>query len=492
MVLVIKSSGNTTADAHLIATQMINIETNQLVYDPTGSFLNVQTKRDPFNVYVHQSVEFEFQVTFGVVVIYTESGDDISSIIGNVITRLGVPESFKETIDPITDHYTLVTAPIRGFSTIIGAKSSQTSCFRKLITDPYYIKRVMSSGGADFVWLIVQKTSRNFRGAHLRVAEVDPSYLSESYLNRSVCTILYDGMNMFDILTMSKQLNYPSLYQYNMFKNTRIVQDPIHVSWTLGMHAEIYYQFTKTPLTSESLRPYPIFGTPASFEEVKLKRLDPTRPCWQQLTDPFDYEAQELAENELLEEGKPRYPNDVCFITRIPLWGTFLVGTIKTGDQECDIAISPSFLFCKDTTRRNEGDMDALIASQSKGMSTLVTLRTCIHPRTFVEVLDMMDIAPVKKNIMRCMELYGAYATPDNLGIAVDGVPRYASRIARQYYVCDKLTNQIFVGVTGMTDAHIAMYQNTRTTLFRVINVEICTSPDPILFQDHSYDPQTR
>ena len=85
---------------------------------------------------------------------------------------------------------------------------------------------------------------------------------------------------------------------------------------------------------------------------------------------------------------------------------------------------------------------------------------------------------------MRCMEEYGAYSNENDTGNS-PAYRTYGRGNARQYYVMDKNTKQVYIGLNGVNDGHVSMYKNTDTILFRVIVVETkAHSPDPLLFPD--------
>jgi hypothetical protein len=279
---------------------------------------------------------------------------------------------------------------------------------------------------------------------------------------------------------MTKQLNYPALDQYNMFRANQIVRDPIYISWLGGLHFELYYQFTKSPPRIYDKAWPDMFSEDALPEPLRLKRLNPDRPYLEQLAEPFDYDKQE-EEELMVEEGKAPFPNDVCFITKIPIYQDFYVGTIANATHEFDIALSPAAVHTNYAGK--SGDISVISHIASNPALTLVRFRRSVHPRSFLEVLDMLDIDPVKKNIMRCMELYGSYSDLKDMANRSNMPTRYPLT-ARQYYVVDKTTRQIYLGLSGISDGHVVMYQNTPTILFRVINVIEADEPDPILFQD--------
>lgn len=500
MVLIIKAGENISKDLDLIATQMVNMDTNQTIYDEKGkakAFDTEDAKRTPFNVYKHNSVEFEFQLAFGVVVMYINSNHDTnySELIASAIDALGVPKSFKHVNSKYTNVHTLVKEPIINRDTAFGIrKCDNRKCFRKIITDTYSVRKEMSSSNLNFLWLVLVKSRDNFRGSYLKIEEVDRDSMSEAYLNKSICTIIYDGIGMFDVPTMTKQIDYPSLTQYAMFKQKQIIHEPLYISWVGGLSYELYYQFTKksptlslldnnTSVRNSITQNHNIYSSVRKLiaGEQKLKRLNPDKPFEAQLLEPFDYEKQEEDENVLVDEGKPKYLNDVCFITKIPLWGPFYICTIKNATHEFNIAVAPTTVHTTYVVESRASTIETYINSLGTDIK-LLKIYTGEHPRSFLDVLDMLDINPVKKNIMRCIHLYGAYSDSNDLGNSLASRPGTASR---NYFVVDRDTDQIYLGLSGINDGHVAIYQGTRTVLFRVINVDsINITPDPIAFPD--------
>lgn len=502
MVLIIKSKNNQVGDYRRIAAQMINMETNQKVYDDDAKELypdTMETKRPKFNSYSRNSVEFDFTLTTGVVVLYLKtdsaySRNDHAALLAEEIQKLVLPVNFTETVSNKSDYYTMAKSNITTRTTALHTGYNNKKCYRKIITDPYYLKKALTSNTSHFVWLVVIKNEGNFRGSHLSIQEIDPSVPSEIYLNKSIGTIVYDDLDMINILGIKKQVNYPSLEQYRMFSQKQILVEPIYVSWTGGLRYEIYHQFTGRqavfnniamstdgePMLGIGNEVYKPIMPELELKEVELKRLNPEKSWKEQLLEPFDYKKQEEDEINLVEEGKPKFPNDICFISKIPLWDKFYVIRVKNETCEFDIAVAPSVVHSKISVKKFYLDFKDQLSWKNEEVSML-SLRICSHPRTFLQVLDMLPnkIHPIKKNIMRCMELYGSYSKANDSG---NKTPN--ARYARNYYVMDKNTKQLYVGVQGCNDTHVALYQNTDTILFRVIVVETLRSPDPLLFPD--------
>jgi len=493
MVLLIKATNNMYSDMKKVAAQMVNMESNQKVYDEhgTATFADEKTtKRPKFNTYEHNSVEFDFNLSFGIILIYSKSDGGHAQAISDEIKKLGVPANVSEFVHKKSDYYTMVKSEVLSKDTASQNVNNSRKCFRKIITDPYYLKRAWSGNNTRFVWLIVNKIAGNFRGSHLKIEEIEPSTQTEVYLNRSICTIVYDGLNIFNMPNMTKQIDYPTLNQYNIFKNKQILEDPIYMSWTGGLRYEIYYQFTKKSPSflhintsnpqNEIFNP---LSTESKFDDVALKRLNPDKDWKKQLQEPFDYKKQEDDEVKLVDEGKPKFPNDVCFISKIPLWYKFYMVRIKNATDEFDIAVTPSVMHQSYEFGKVFHDLRQVINLIEN--VTFTSVRVCEHPRTFLEILDLIDIHPIKKNIMRCIETHGCFAKANDVGNRDQSYSRYA----HQYYTKDKSTNQIYVGVVGCNDSHVVAYQNTETILFRVIVVE--TQPrgtqDLLLFSDQRF-----
>lgn len=490
MVLLIKSRGSQVDNYRKIAAQMINMETNQKVYDNDAKELYPNTSdtvRPKFNVYNHNSIEFEFSLTTGIIVLYLKDDSnydrtDHAALLIEEIQKLSLPVNFSETVSSESKYYTMAKTKLFNRNTSPNANFSNGKVYRKIITDPYYFKKSISSNEANFVWVLIVKTEGNFRGSYLSIQELDSGVPSEIYLNKSICTIIYDDTNMFDIRGIKQQINYPSIEQYRMFSQNQLVEEPIYVSWKCGLQYEIYYQFTgKKPILNNlsvceegflaeesSLNRYKLITTELPFKDANLKRLNLDKPWKEQLLEPFNYKKQEEDEINLNEEGKPIFPNDICFISKIPLWDKFYVIRIKNETDEFNIALSPSVVHGKIRYDGGYLGFGSQILMKTENIS-IMSVSICSHPRTFLQVLDMFPnkINPIKKNIMRCMEIYGAYSKASDVGNKTN-----TSKFARNYYVMDKVTEQMYVGVQGCNDTHIILYQNTSTILFRVLIIE--------------------
>jgi hypothetical protein len=492
MPLIIKpeqkgSSVSSECNIRRIAAMMINMETNQHFYDDCGKVAYADSpdvKRPAFNTYVHKSVDFEFTLAFGVVLIYTPEflyNFNFVELIKTQLQIMEMPSNFTEHVNEMSDNYTMVKSRVKNFDTTTRQHSRpRDTQYRKIIPDQHDVKRTVSTNH-QFSWLIIVKSSSNFRGSTLSVQEMDPIIPSEIYLNRSVGTIIFDNLDMFNIPNMTKQLDYPYLHQYNIYRKKRIIVEPIHICWTGGLRYELNYLFTGTAQIHTNYNPLIRWnielGEPILPNMLYLKRLNPDLEWTTQLKDTFDYKQQEEDEVNLCEEGKHPFLNDVCFITKIPLWGKFYVIKIANENCEFQIAVVPSAFHSLHMKGTISFDIIELI-NQCGVTVTSVSVSEC--SKTFMEVLDSVpNLNPVKKNIMKCMELYGCYSRVDQSGGSYRNYSSNVTNSNRTYYTMDKHTKQIYVGITHIKDLHMFMYAEN-AILFRVILVN--HGADPILF----------
>lgn len=450
MVLIINSTGDDAIDIDRIAKCMINIESNRIVYNEYGEKVD---KKEKFNVYQDEFVEYDFILQYAKIILYLRPDQNFSYCeIQNKIMNLTIP--IQNFIHKNSDNYNLIE--IKPSNTITKNNCGYSSKVFRFITSNFdSFKKSLKTDRISFSWFIEKFNKTN----SFYIPELYPKIPPEEYLNKSIFTVIYDGVGMFQNNKIIKQINYPSLKQYYMYNKCKIIEEPIYISLKEGLIYEIYNYFKgslpKLYLPHKVERNMKYNLKYKDFPDYNIKRVDLERTWEDQILDDFDYKKQEEIEKNLNKEDKNKFRNDICFISRIPLYDRYYIVRISNKTCEFNIAVSPcgfEIFMCL-----------SQIIYKDKGYKILSVIeRNYSKKRKFLDVLDTLAINPIKKNIMKCIELYGCYMTEK-----------------MELYTVDKKTSQIYVGLEQIGDADIIKYSNTNTILFRII---------PVMFLDREND----
>lgn len=462
MVLFIITQNEIDNDIDILCKMMINIEQNKNIYDKHGN-ANHPNIRKSFNSYTFQQVDYDISVSVGVLLLYMPSNTNLiySDIIFmliskfrelDIITELKIPvstELYKSTT------YTLLST--QSSTERITSNSVYGTSYRKLINNDYDVKKCYESG-STFVWLV--KTINYRSDNYLQLAELNTNIPPKSYLMRSISTIIYDYNHIFNEKHMTKQLDYPLLSQYNMFKNNQILDEAIYISDTFGLDYEIVKCYRPT-ISSR------IFFNETDdakisildYNEYEIRRRDITKQWDKQLSESYNYNEQELLEKNINESGKPSFPNDVCFITGMPLYQkayllkVAYITNIITGEINektiSYILVSPYVYHSVFNKKTNIYFKSYL---QSKKITILEVFISNIH-RSEYDAIDMIPnklIKPLKKEIMLSISKNGVYNMTKNNCL----------------YTVNLNKNCIYLGINNFNDTDVINYQNTNTVLF--------------------------
>lgn len=455
MVLFIKSYNDPNID--LLCKMMINIEQNKTVYDIRGNE-NPPNIRNPFNYYTYQQVDYEMTVSMGTVLIY--GNNTIQNIEGILVSKFNeLNKNDTNTMVPAkcstynSTTYTLMNKKPGTDTTT--STSTYGTAYRKIITSQYDIKKCCESG-SKFVWFIQQILQ-----PHLMVTELCQRMPSKPYLMKSISTIICDCKDLFSVSNNLKQLDYPSLNQYTMFNDGQILDEPINISDTYGLDYEILKCYVPDLQQKFSIYGYKV--DTVDYNEYKIRRLNPTKSWQQQLTEPFDYDQQELLEKDNEEIGKPPFRNDVCFITGMPLYENaymlkivFMRNAIEVDEKTVSyILVSPFFVHNILINKKRPCIEYYLKIHKIKVLEHFKTKFGRSESDAIRMIPDKL-ISPLKKDIMLAISINGAYKKNDtNLNNIV-------------LYTADLEKNKIYLGImNNIYDTNIAKYYNTNTILFQ-------------------------
>lgn len=284
---------------------------------------------------------------------------------------------------------------------------------------------------------------------------------------RAVSTIIYDGNDMFNISNNTKQINYPSLDQYISYKNNRIIGSPVHIKQIYGLDYEIISHFNaknKEKIIKtfyESLKSFKL----VNYKDFKLRRINRDKLWHNQISDLFNYDLQELNELNSEEIGKPIFPNDICFITGMPIYKHCYIAKVglKSENKQDDginysnysnishILIAP-YLY-HSYKNFNEYFM-------TKCRYSILDMYISLYPRTEIEAINLIPsnkIDDLKRNLLRCISLNGCCLKNIN------------NFMKTRLYTFDVDTKIIYIGYNNITDSDIIRHKDTNSILFKFI-----------------------
>lgn len=478
MVLIIKQRNSITDEVEQICKMMINIENNQNVFNLQGLENNSSTTKNPFNNYTYNQVDFNISVSIGVVIIYTSEDIQNRTVINlmrskfrelNKDTRINLPYSSNQYN---STYHTLVTT--KPNTSITGTSFNKFgNAYRKLITNSYDIKKSCEDG-SRFVWYIQVIDSNPY----LKIVELSSMVPQKSYLMRAVSTIIYDGKHLFNVKNGTKQINYPALTQYNMYKNNKILDTTIHISHLFGLDHEIISYYSDGEIDFETR----VFGMHASdfkcdmlkYDEVEIRRVNKDKKWHIQIKEPFDYEKQEELESNTEETGKPPFPNDVCFITGMPIYSACYI--LKVGKLIPPVDATPatetpepqyentshimvsSYIYHLYFTSSRASQYNTFTSNfLRKSGYTIIQTFISTFPRTELEAIELIPpnkISPMKRDILTCISKNGGNLTSDN------------NNHTTMLFTINMDKKIVYVGVETLSDIDIMTYQTTNTVLF--------------------------
>lgn len=370
MVVIIKGN-HLHSDVDVIAKTMINMETDKYMYRVNNE-PNSMTK---FNKYTYDTVEFDCIVNYGKIIVTNEI--DITVFINLLKAKCSIlqPDKTEYILKSFNNEITTVKKKSKRAIGVYG------SIYKT----------------ADFEW----------RVSHVLQRIVDKIYISEfskyslnsNYLNSSISCIIYDNSNVYNTLTYTKQLNYPALTQYNDYPN-KITDVCIKVLVDLNLIGFNIIQHYNKDFNINDI--YSTVNTISKFEDLQIRRVNLKRKWYDELNERYDYDKQEQLELLCEETGKPKFPNDYCFMTHAPLYNCacalYLQNEMK---EQCVILVSPYII----DAYMNKEPIESAIYK-------LTGFKICLKAivkinRTEIEAINMMNVSPIKKKILIGISKYG-------------------------------------------------------------------------------------
>lgn len=469
MVLLIKKQTDLDNDLLLIAKMMINIEHNKTIYKLNGSLSNENIIKKPFNSYTHQQIDFDINVSSGIILLYIlvprrDTEYNVSNIQQKLIGYLSQIESDYDSNIKIpykmqkynNTTYTLLSKKYNSTKSTTGTGlnygTNFSPSYRKIVANKHDFKKCVEYG-SRFVWLIQINNEK-----YLTTPELNDRPLSNQYLSRSISTIIYDNQNIFDMKHGTKQLDYPNIYQYTKTKNNQLLNEKIVISNITGLDYEIlsYYQpdiYSKYIIKELDGMEF------KSYHDYEIRRKDNNKDWLNQIFEPFNYEDQELIELNIDENGKPSFPKDVCFISGMPLYNNAYILEIhhfpKNEFKEEDEKYNTSFILVTPFIYYNEIFRHNLFKESAHGRIKISKVYITNIERTEFEAINLISekkISPLKREILYTISKYGIMKSNDLYNTSM--------------YSINPELNKIYIGRNNIYDTDILEFNNPNVVLF--------------------------
>ena len=471
MVFNIKGTSSlrdiTSLDIDLICKTMINIEKNKNIYNLRGSENPLPISNTPFNSYTHKQVEYNISASMGVLVIYTKESFTFNQLSNLMISKfLELGKDFDVDL-PYTNnsskstYHTLVTIPT---SQLVSNTTSVNidKSYRKLTAFAYDIKRFCEAG-SRFVWYVnIIDTN-----PYLHIPEMSEYIPHNEYLMRSVSTIIYDGIDLFSIHTGNKQLDYPSLSQYKLFNDNRVVASNILISEVFGLDYEILTHYIKsyvdtTMKVTVSYRNIveTKFCELVDYNTFEICRVDKNKTWHSQINNIFNYKVQEELEMNCNEIGKPSFPNNVCFITHIPLYQyvyILKIAKLRNPDDLFQHATDIKHIMISPLVYHSYIN-GFMFIDYFKLMCKYIIMEVSIsdYPKTELDIITEIPddkIHPIKKDILQCISKNGC---------SMVSLPNFQKKL----YTINLEKKIIYLGYINFVDSILCNNNLTNTILF--------------------------
>lgn len=435
MVLFIKEMSLTNA-VDKICKMMINIETNEYIYDIDGNEY-IQPKKN-FNRYSQHEIEFDITPSIGQVLIYNDQYD-VNLIMPMILDKFDELDKNENIIGPVnyksykSTYYTLINGVIKNDGRT--CLSNNGSSRRKIITSKNNLKRV-SESGSKFTWLIHYSKS-----SAIMVSELSDKVPSKEYLIMSLSTIILDMSCMFNVTDGHKQIDYPLLTQYNMYLDQKILNTSIYLSKIYGLDYEIMRHYTNKVCELFKIETFKKKIKTIKFDTNIIKKRNPLKKWYLQL---FNNEENHI-------DGEY-----CCFITKTPLYGEFYIikiAHILNRDNIFNIPVLPYFIHGFKCNKYPNID-----AYFRKHNFVILDLFISVYNKSECDVIKSMDISELKRDIMLSISINGCLETSDR-----------KTRV-NLIYTINIEKPSIYIGVVGtISDYEIMKYNNTNTILFHCL-----------------------
>jgi hypothetical protein len=451
MVLFIKGPNEINIDN--LRKMMINIERNKQLYKLNGTKNKPSIANNSFNKYVYKDVEYDISISCGVLLLYCDDFDKIDfmkKLIENFNNNQEVDLAFYPYNYKLSrsTHYTLLLG--QSPETLTGNGIHHNKKVYRIITDNRKKLPYAALVNTRFIWHI-KHVIRNDK--YLRMQELCNNLPTKLYLVKSPSVIIYDSINIFNVKSGVKQLNYPSSSQYNC----NILNITIYINDVCGLDYNIISAYMGEDIIDYRLRfNYNNVYDYTTYADCNLIKNEKNKMWYDQIKEPINCGPQENLKNKT---------DDVCFISQTPLYGKVYILKVGKFDIIQSTYINISYIaihpFLKHGGLKHIGlshnGLHFNVYFTKKTGYKIITTFYSHYPRTEIDVINNIPsdkINATKKYIMQRISINGAC-------VHIDGN-------SKTLITYDK--KKLFVGTIGDVYAiDVYKYMGTCANLFKCI-----------------------
>ena len=459
MVLFIKGNDdeNINEISYIISKQIINKENNLNIFNIDGSLNGNPIKN---NVYIHNEIEYEITNNIGTILLYLNNQIDSIQLQELINNKLIILES-ELNLDNSENYFPYNTHSYNSTNyTLIESKlKNERFGYRKFIFQEYEIKNNIKK--FKFIWYIkIIYNNENMNNAYLKIAEYN-EYLDKKYLFKSVNTIILDYINLFNVKSGHKQIDYPYINQYKDFNKT-VFDHKIYIT----NKYDIDYEFANLYMKNISIS--------INFENDKFlyEKYENINNYDILIPNPskkwYDY-----LNNNSIEKYNNKKHLQLCFISNMPLYDSIYLLKISHCDKNKDknkdknekyILVS-SFIF---HTQYNISNDDKLnFYEYFRKMSNYEIIDSKIVKWNITKYDALLNVSnlvinPNKKKILLAIIKYGIYNYQKNYG--------YGYMSKNNKFITMDLDNKcVYIGVYSLTDKDIILAKKTNCIIYNII-----------------------
>jgi hypothetical protein len=199
------------------------------------------------------------------------------------------------------------------------------------------------------------------------------------------------------------------------------------------------------------------------YKTLNLRHANPNKKWHLQITE--NYDTQDKLKSYIEETGKLLCPNDICFITQMPIYNNCYI--LKVGlrristddniqyDNISYIMIAPYIFHILLPTSHSHSEPFKSYFKLKSGYD-IIKIFISYNPRTEFQAIQLLytnnKISSMRRDILECISLNGGYIT------------RHDNRII--LYTININKKIIYIGLENIKEYDIYKYQHTNSVLF--------------------------
>ena len=415
-----------------ISKVMINMEENLHIFDNEGN--NNPEPYLPFNNYTHQDVEFNFDINMGVLVLYFDDEKINNSDIVECLTKeLNYHRIINDKVP--TDYGNAKNTNYVSIKSVPKLSCKQ----RALFTDLLILEKAYLYGTTKFLWYIKLCNKSN---DYLKIYNYKQKYefgaVNQKFLLKSISTIIYDNCNIFNVKNGHRQIDYPYIEQLNMYKENRIIKDPIYINSTNGLAIEILSYFSNmhnSIIYSKSCKEFPI----VNMQQFKLKTINLHMEWNLQLNKNYEYTADE---SEMEYKG---LANTYCYISHMPLYDYFYIIEV----QKKTDATQPNLMLPISSIVYNSKHAKNIFKNYFEKSCDYIIVKTYLsymHRTEYEAIMLIPDskLEKPKRDLLLAISKYGIGYDPKR----------------QEEFSLDPYSKTLYIGHNTIKDSHIMNYMH--------------------------------